>query len=118
MAENTTVQKNEKGKRVLTKEDRKVMFNLWFRSNLIMGSSNQVVMGGHGVLYTVAPYLEEFYKDDPEERSAAFDRHSTYYNTNPYTGAIVWVLIYLLERQRSLTKTPSVRRPSRTPRSL
>ncbi|MCD7752331.1 MAG: PTS system mannose/fructose/sorbose family transporter subunit IID [Lachnospiraceae bacterium] len=104
MAENTTVQTNKKGKRVVTKEDRKVMFNLFWRSNLIMGSPNQVVMSGHGVLFTVAPYLEEFYKDDPEERSAAFDRHSTYYNTNPYTGAIVWVLIYLLERQRSLDK--------------
>ncbi len=88
----------------LTKEDKKVMWNLFWRSNLIMGSSNQVVMGGHGVLFTVAPYLEEFYKDDEEERKAAFDRHSTYYNTNPYTGAIVWALIYILERKRSLDR--------------
>lgn len=88
----------------LTKEDKKVMWSLFWRSNLIMASSNQVVMGGHGVLYTVAPYLEEFYKDDPEERSAAFDRHSTYYNTNPYTGAIVWALIYILERKRSMDR--------------
>ena len=45
----------------LTKEDKKVMWNLFWRSNLIMGSNNPVVMGGHGVLFTVAPYLEEFY---------------------------------------------------------
>ena len=44
----------------LTKEDKKVMWNLFWRSNLIMGSNNPVVMGGHGVLFTVAPYLEEF----------------------------------------------------------
>ncbi len=94
----------EKKEKKVSREDYKVMFNLWFRSNLLMASSNQVVMGGHGVLYTVAPYLEEFYKDDPEERSAAFQRHSTYYNTNPYTGAIVWSMIYLLERQRSIDR--------------
>lgn len=80
------------------------MWNLFWRSNLIMASQNQVVMAGHGVLFTVAPYLEEFYKDDPEERKAAFERHSTYYNTNPYTGAIVWALIYILERKRSLDR--------------
>lgn len=94
MAKNTT----------LTKEDKKVMWNLFWRSNLIMASQNQVVMAGHGVLFTVAPYLEEFYKDDAEERKAAFERHSTYYNTNPYTGAIVWALIYILERKRSLDR--------------
>ncbi|MDO4198402.1 MAG: PTS system mannose/fructose/sorbose family transporter subunit IID [Erysipelotrichaceae bacterium] len=88
----------------LTKEDKKVMWDLFFRSNLIMASNNSVVMGGHGVLYTVAPYLEEFYKDDDEERKAAFKRHSTYYNTNPYTGAIVWVLIYILEKKRSMDR--------------
>ncbi len=80
------------------------MWRLWFRSNIIQGSSNQVVMQGHGVLYTLAPFLEEFYKDDEEERVAAFERHSTYYNTNPYTGAIVWALCYLLERQRGLDR--------------
>lgn len=88
----------------LTKEDKHVMWNLFWRSNLLMGSSNSVVMGGHGVLFTVAPYLEEFYKDDPEELTASFDRHSTYYNINPYTGAIVWALIYILERKRSMNK--------------
>lgn len=96
MAKNTTT---------LTKEDKKVMWSLFWRSNLIMASQNQVVMSGHGVLYTVAPYLEEFYKDDDEERKAAFERHSSYYNTNPYTGAIVWALIYILERKRSLDKS-------------
>ena len=96
MAETETKQK-----RVITKEDKKVMWNLFWRSNLLMASDNRVVYGGHGVLYTVAPYLEEFYKDDEEERIAAFDRHSTYYNTNPYTGAIVWALIYILEKKRS-----------------
>lgn len=88
----------------LTKEDKKVMWNLFWRSNLIMGSNNPVVMGGHGVLFTVAPYLEEFYKDDEAEKIAAFDRHSVYYNTNPYTGAIVWALIYILEKKRSMNK--------------
>lgn len=77
------------------------MWDLFWRSNLIMGSQNQVVMAGHGVLFTVAPYLEEFYKDNDEERKAAFERHSVYYNTNPYTGAIVWALIYILEKKRS-----------------
>lgn len=89
----------------LTKEDKKVMWNLFWRSNLIMGSNNPVVMGGHGVLFTVAPYLEEFYKDDEAEKVATFDRHSVYYNTNPYTGAIVWALIYIMEKKRSLNKT-------------
>ena len=89
----------------LTKEDKKVMWNLFWRSNLIMGSNNPVVMGGHGVLFTVAPYLEEFYKDDEAEKVAAFDRHSVYYNTNPYTCAIVWALIYIMEKKRSLNKT-------------
>lgn len=89
----------------LTKEDKKVMWNLFWRSNLIMGSNNPVVMGGHGVLFTVAPYLEEFYKDDEAEKVAAFDRHSVYYNTNPYTGAIVWALIYIMEKKHSLNKT-------------
>lgn len=88
----------------ISKQDKKVMWDLFWRSNLLMCSSNSVVMGGHGVLYTVAPYLEEFYKDDPEEKSAAFDRHSTYYNINPYTGAIVWALIYILERKRAMDR--------------
>ena len=88
----------------LTSQDKKIMFNLFMRSNVIQGSSNQVVMQGHGVLYTVGSYLQEFYKDDPEEMKNAFDRHSTYYNTNPYTGAIVWVLIYILEKKRAQNK--------------
>lgn len=91
-------------KKALTKEDKHVMWSLFWRSNLIMGSNNSVVMGGHGVLFTLAYFLEEFYKDDPEEKRAAFERHSTYYNTNPYTGAIVWALIYILERKRSMDR--------------
>ena len=88
-------------KNELTAKDKSVLFNLFWRSNLIMGSSNQVVMSGHGVLFTVDKYLDEFYKDDPEERKAAYVRHCGYYNTNPYTGAIVWALIYILEKKRS-----------------
>ena len=91
----------EGGKRTLTPEDKKVMRQLFWRSNLLMASDNKVVAGGHGVLYTLAPFLEEFYKDDPEERKAAFEGHSTFYNPNPYTGGLIWPLIYHLEKERS-----------------
>lgn len=88
-------------------EDPKVKKDLWrilWRSNLIQGSTNVVVQQAHGVIYTFAPLFEEIYKDDEEERHAAYQRHSVYYLSNPYTSAIVWSLVYILEKKRAADK--------------
>ena len=88
----------------LTAEDKKILSTLFWRSNLLQACSSSLVMQGHGVLYTLMPYLNEFYKDDDEERRAAWERHNMYYNVNPYTGGAVWSLMYVMEKKRSENK--------------
>ena len=85
----------------LTSEDKKVLSTLFWRSNLIQACPSSIVSQGHGTLYTMMPYLDEFYKDDDEERRAAWERHNMYYNVNPYTGGAVWSLMYVMEKKRS-----------------
>lgn len=87
--------------KTISAQDKKVINDLFWRSNILQGTTNVVVQQAHGVIYTLDKYLDEFYKDDPEEKKAAYDRHSVYFLTNPYTGGIVWPLLYHLEKKRS-----------------
>ena len=102
MSENMNAGKmNMEGKKKLSSEDKKICNSLFWRSNMLQSATNVIVQQAHGVTFTLDKYLDEFYKDDPEERKAAYNRHSVYFLTNPYTGGIVWPLIYLLEKKRS-----------------
>lgn len=85
-------------------EDKKIVNKLFWRSNILQACTNVVVQQAHGVIYTLAPFLDEIYKDDEEERKAAYTRHSVYFLTNPYTAAVVWALVYVLESKRGKNK--------------
>ncbi len=91
-------------KKKLNAEDKKVLSTLFWRSNLLQACSSSIVAQGHGVLYTMMPFLDEFYKDDDEERKAAWERQNMYYNVNPYTGGAVWALMYVMEKKRAANK--------------
>lgn len=86
------------------KEDKKVVNRLFWRSNILQACTNVVAQQAHGVIYTLSPFLDEIYKDDEEERKAAYARHSVYFLTNPYTAAIVWAIVYILESKRGADK--------------
>ena len=84
----------------LPKEDQKIVNRLFWRSNLLQACVNPVVQQAHGVIYTMDVFLDEIYKDDEEERKAAYKRHSVYFLTNPYAAAVIWALVYILESKR------------------
>ncbi|MBQ7889020.1 MAG: PTS system mannose/fructose/sorbose family transporter subunit IID [Erysipelotrichaceae bacterium] len=57
-----------------------------------------------GLVFTLSEFIEEMYKDDPEEKHAAYERQFKYFNTNPNLGGFIVGLVYAMELKRSKDK--------------
>lgn len=81
----------------LTNEDFLGMY--WRHFNLFSVASWEV-LGGLGFAQTMVPVIRRFYKTK-DDISAALKRHLTFYNTNPWLGAIIPGMVASMEEERA-----------------
>lgn len=81
----------------------------FFRSNLLMATSNFERMQALGAYYSIVPTLKRLYGDKPkEERVAAIRRHLEFFNTNPYVYGPILGITMAMEEQTPETQKESV----------
>lgn len=54
--------------------------------------------------YAMLPVMKQYYKDNPRESRNLLVRHSSFYNTEPQTGAIVVGIVAGMEEEKALGK--------------
>lgn len=76
---------------------RKIFKHSWF----LFSSFNMVKMQGYGYEYCMLPAIDEFYKDDPEGKRAAIERHSSFFNCTYETAPFIMGLNAAMEKENS-----------------
>lgn len=84
-------------------KEKKILKSMFFRSHLTFLAFNMVKMEANGFTATMAPAIEEIYKDDPEGKKEAYLRHQNFFNTHAVPFAFIAGLSYALEKQKKET---------------
>ena len=63
----------------ISKDEKKLVRKMFWRSMTMYASVNPVTMGGGGFGYSMMPFINHFYKSE-EDRAAALERHSQYFS--------------------------------------
>lgn len=87
-------------KNELTPKEKGILKKMYWRSGLVFSTFNQTKMEGNAFCATMAPALEDLYKDDPEEYKKALVRHDQFFNTHAVLFAFIAGLTYALEKQK------------------
>lgn len=75
----------------ITKEEKKLIRKMFWRSMTMYASVNPVTMGGGGFAYSMMPFINKFYKTK-EEKADALERHSQYFSTTiPFASFIMGI---------------------------
>jgi len=89
----------QRPERKLKLSDEDFLGMYWRHFNLFSVASWEV-LGGLGFAQAMVPVIRRFYKTK-EEISAALKRHLTFYNTNPWLGAIIPGVVASMEEERA-----------------
>ena len=68
----------------VSKEEKKLIRKMFWRSGAMYASVNPVTMGGGGFCYSMIPFINHFYKDNEEKRREALVRHVKYFSTKQF----------------------------------
>jgi PTS system mannose-specific IID component len=86
-------------KQTENKTEKKILKSMFLRSHACFIGFNMVKMQANGFTITMAPAIEEIYKDDPEGKKAAYLRHQNFINTHAVPFSLIAGLTYALEKQ-------------------
>ena len=88
----------------ITKEDRKMLHSIFFRSFTIFAgrSGGQVRQHAAGFIYTLLPAFDRYYKDKPEAKTEALVRHTMFYNITQNLGTFAMGLVAAMEKENSV----------------
>ncbi len=91
---------DENTKRLLTQKDCDRMFRRWF---FYCEQSNSFARL-QSIAYCISfiPALKKLYGNDPEEYSAALQRHLMFFNTQGIWGSVIHGIVLAMEEQRAL----------------
>ena len=91
-------------KKTLSPEDKKMMRSVFWRS-WTMNASRTGATQYHalGVIYTLLPVINRFYKTDAE-RAEAIVRHATWFNATMHINNFIMGLVAAMEKQNSEDK--------------
>lgn len=92
-----------------SKMTKQYLTKAFFRSQLLMATSNFERMQALGAYYSIVPTLKKIYGDKPkEERVAAIKRHLEFFNTNPYVYGPILGITMAMEEQTPEDQKESV----------
>lgn len=81
----------------LTKKELRQIWSRWGFTQL--SSMSYEKLQAHAWAYSYIPFVEKYYKDDPEAKRRLLLRHSMFYNTEPQTGQLVNGIVASLEEE-------------------
>ena len=85
-------------------KEKKILWSMFLRSHMVFIGFNMVKMEANGFTLTMAPAIDEIYKDDPEGKKAAYLRHQNFFNTHSIPFSFIAGLSYALEKQNKENK--------------
>lgn len=85
----------------LTKQEKKTMNQIFWRSGFIFASFNMVKMMGQGWGFAMIPAINEVYKDDEEARKKALLRNTEFFNCHACMLGFIMGLAYAMEKERA-----------------
>lgn len=89
---------DKKSESLLKKKDLTTAWLNWMY--YFQSCYNYERMQGIGFLHSMAPIIKRLYKDDPEERKKAMNRHMQFFNTENALGSAVIGLTAAMEEQK------------------
>lgn len=87
---------------VLNKKDLKKVF---WRSFTMEWTWNYERQANLGYCYAMIPIIEKLYKDKPEERAAALQRHLEFFNTTPHVSTLILGISSAMEEQNAVQES-------------
>lgn len=69
-------------KNQITSAEKKILNSMYWRSGCCFATFNMVKMEGNAFTLTMAPAINEIFKDDEEERCRTLLRHNNFFNTH------------------------------------
>lgn len=84
----------------ITKEEKKLVNKMFWRSMTMYASVNPVTMGGGGFAYSMMPFINHFYKDE-EQKAAALERHTQYFSTTIPCASFIMGIAASMEKENS-----------------
>ena len=85
----------------VSKEEKKLIRKMFWRSGAMYASVNPVTMGGGGFCYSMIPFINHFYKDNEEKRREALARHVKYFSTTIPMASFVMGIAGSMEKENS-----------------
>ena len=85
----------------VSKEEKKLIRKMFWRSGAMYASVNPVTMGGGGFCYSMIPFINHFYKDNEEKRREALTRHVKYFSTTIPVASFVMGIAGSMEKENS-----------------
>ena len=85
-----------------SEQEKKTLRKMWVNAGYVFAGFNMVKMEGNGFALTMAPVLDELYKDE-QERKEALRRHNGFFNTHAVMFSLIAGITYALERQKMET---------------
>ncbi|MCO6541118.1 MAG: PTS system mannose/fructose/sorbose family transporter subunit IID [Lactobacillus sp.] len=86
----------------LSKEEKKLVTKMFWRSAPMYASVNPVTMGGGGFAYAMMPFINKFYKHS-KDRADALKRHVQYFSTTIPLSSFVMGVAASMEKQNAET---------------
>lgn len=83
----------------VSSDEKKLLWQLFNRSNFIMMGFNWVRMQGLAFLWAIQPMLKKIYKDDHEGYIQSLKRHSQFFNIVPQGASFVAGLVLSMEEE-------------------
>ena len=83
----------------LSTNEKKILNKMYWWSGTVFASFNMVKMEGNAFTRTLAPAINELYKDE-DERKEALRRSNNFFNTHAVLFALIAGLTYALEREK------------------
>lgn len=83
----------------LAPEEKKILRKMFIRSHLVFMGFNMAKMEANGFTATMAPALEEIYKNDEEGKKEAALRHQNFFNTHAVAFSFIAGLAYSMEKE-------------------
>ncbi|RLK62903.1 PTS system mannose/fructose/sorbose family transporter subunit IID [Atopobacter sp. AH10] len=89
----------------LTKDDKKMLRSMFWRSyTMNISRTGATQYHALGVMYTLLPVINRFYKTDEEKREALV-RHTTWFNATLHLNNLIMGIVAAMERSNSEDET-------------
>lgn len=87
----------------LSKEDKKMLNSIFFRSFFCQASraGGQTRQHAIGFVYSIAPALDRYYPEKSEEKKQALVRHTQFFNITSILSTLVMGIVASMERENS-----------------